>query len=375
VRTRRLGHGFMVLLALASVLLIGGDPARATTQSAARCDWIASVPPAFIGGQLTGVAAPSGTDVWASGWVEGSNSSAMFHWDGKSWRKFRLGRGELNAVTAPAADDAWAVGVARSAGWIEHWDGRRWTRVRLSGLADAALFDVAASAPDDVWAVGITDSVTGTTENEGLLALHWDGRRWRRVVMPPAQSPQTAPTTPPITFNRAGTVSAVAVRRRNDAWAVGATISDPRIPLVWHWNGQRWRLLQLPNIPQLANATLTRVAIISPSIVWVAGHRADRGENPVVLRWDDPRWDVPRQPLVVFRTAFTASPTGEVWVAQPLRRWDGREWLLSRRRQSGQWLAAIASASDGTTWAVGYSSTSGPSGWRPAPLALHHSCP
>src|SRR5580700_8458817 len=98
--------------------------------------------------------------------------------------------GVLDGIAATGPDNIWAVGYLNGSeekSLIEHWNGTEWTVVASpSPTGDVQIKAVAAASPDDAWAVGYTrpttcDPVCGTT------SLHWNGSRWSAVstVNPP----------------------------------------------------------------------------------------------------------------------------------------------------------------------------------------------
>ncbi|MEU4722541.1 hypothetical protein AB0G06_23265 [Nonomuraea dietziae] len=138
-----------------------------------------------------------------------------------TWEEMRLPDlpgGSLRAVVQISPTDVWAVGEIVQGGGepyeadrscpesyqrpeeqvttplAVHWDGRAWRRMELP-LASGRLTSVTAFGPDDVWAAG----------HEAAF-LHFDGRKW---------SAESASGT--------GTVKAVAaIPGTKDLWAVGA---------------------------------------------------------------------------------------------------------------------------------------------------------
>src|SRR5207247_2555753 len=92
-------------------------------------------------------------------------------------------------------DDVWAVGenISATEPFIEHFDGTRWAEVPTpaalhfpgGGALSVTLWDVAAVAPDDAWAVGGYNFLGQSTERpETPVVLHWDGSAWGVVDMP-----------------------------------------------------------------------------------------------------------------------------------------------------------------------------------------------
>jgi hypothetical protein len=121
------------------------------------------------GSALTSVAAIASNDVWASGTVTVSptRSRALIeHWDGHGWATIRPGKaGKTNGfdgVAAGSGSDIWAVGFfsnSPDAGLrtlIEHSEGAAFTKVSSPNAneLDNRLLGVASSPDGDAWAVG-----------------------------------------------------------------------------------------------------------------------------------------------------------------------------------------------------------------------------
>lgn len=218
---------------------------------------------ARIPGDIFRTAAARGArDAWLVGeqWRGGheNGKTLVERWNGSRWRVVPSPNppaaghrydAVLQAVSVRSASDAWAVGyrlggphllVARTL--VEHWDGRRWRivpspNVRASGgvLYDI-LFAVTVDGPDDAWAVGSYESHAGGYGGGGehALVLHWNGRRWSRVALPPTR--------------QRNLLRGVAA---GDAgpWAVGDRGLPPHHhhALVERWTGTRWRIAPAPS--------------------------------------------------------------------------------------------------------------------------------
>lgn len=95
---------------------------------------------------------------------------------------------------------------------------------------------MAAISATDVGAVG---SVGGFSD-ERPLAEHWDGTAWSKVKTP---NPRRFSTD-------SNALNAVAVLSANDVWAVGTHFDNGHTsikPLIEHWDGTRWRVVQNPS--------------------------------------------------------------------------------------------------------------------------------
>jgi hypothetical protein len=310
---------------------------------------------------MRAVAATSSSDVWAVGSNASSHRPLIEHWDGLTWKVVpgpRISDGQLFDVAALSSTDAWAVGLShptrRSFGMplIEHWDGRRWTRVAIRGVR-SPLYGVTALSPHDVWAVG----GVGDLPQAPGVTLHWDGRRWTRVPGP----------------GRAWLTDVVAISSRK-VWAVGSLESSP---FVMRWDGRRWHPLVLPRPPDSDDSGLRSVAAASPNDIWAAGYD-DEGltrDDPLVYHWNGEHWRMASPPGVgelpdvvgglsgiaarsksdIWAVGGYVGPGGDPTLVGPGRiwRWNGTRWQ-GIAAQPGRVLEAIATDRGKGLWAVGF---------------------
>jgi hypothetical protein len=143
-----------------------------------------SMPVTSVSNILAAVAGSSSRDVWAVGsyylWANGVRGSRalVLHWTGSSWKLVAnpptvAGHVSfLNGVAAPSGTGVWAVGGTNRHnarhGLAERWNGRRWSVVHTTG---PALVGLSALAANDAWAVG--GSYAG-----GGQVRYWNGHRW-----------------------------------------------------------------------------------------------------------------------------------------------------------------------------------------------------
>jgi len=167
---------------------------------------------------LTGVAAVSSVDVWATGWCGSGGTTPdqgfVVHWNGHNWsvaagKGVLPGQSQLYGVSAGGPGDIWVVGNTQAAGasqpvaLTEHWNGTTWARVAVGGQSRAAGLRAVAVAPTISWAVG-----AGTSSQPpfaGPASVYSTGGAWR-----------TAPVTPPF-----GSLSGVSFDPSGHVWAVG----------------------------------------------------------------------------------------------------------------------------------------------------------
>ena len=175
-----------------------------------------------------------------------------------------------------------------------------------------------------------------------------------------------------------------------DAWAVGWTIdgtSRPAShPLIEHWNGLRWSLVQdsSPQIQRYLNA----VSAVSGQDAWAVGNSMSSAD-PVIEHWDGHAWHlVPGASLSTYGGSLfgvAAVASGDVWavgegdVGAQFRvalaeHWDGRHWQASPMPalpgQSSR-LVSITAVSSRDVWAAGYYQGDSPYGLPAGPLILH----
>lgn len=228
-------------------------------------------------GTLYDVRATSSSNAWAVGYQQGQKVRGLVeHWDGVSWTAQRAPAGEgsrFYGVAAGGPTDAWAVGAGPLGSLTDHWDGVRWSTIPPPA---ANLYSVAEVAPDDVWAVGLA----------GLrfrpVAAHWDGIRWSLVP--------TLPLPPGATE---GSLQDVTATSSQDVWAVGyfSSAQGKTLPLVEHWDGTAWSLVQAPVL-----GSLNGVFALSAGETWVVGSNIGATPNSVTEHWDGLGWTPVRPP-------------------------------------------------------------------------------
>lgn len=242
--------------------------------------------------ELLGVRAVSGSEAWAVGdtFTSTTQKSLVLHFTGGAWHLVTTPHvnndDKLIGVAATSARDVWAVGQASSRPQVEaarrpfarpelgpgqlapaaasssqtlilHWNGKRWTHVPSPSPNNAdALLGVGASSPASALAVGDEGTPTGGFRT---LALRWNGKAWTHVAAP---SPGPAANE---VF-----LEGVTMTAPGSAWAVGASgPSNNERPLIAHWNGSRWTMVQAPDPGGFS--MLFGVGASSGSSIWAVG--------------------------------------------------------------------------------------------------------
>src|SRR3954454_18785093 len=175
------------------------------------------------GASLAAVDARSANDIWAVGRMgqNGAERTLIERWNGKAWTVVPSpNRGTdstpnvLTGVAALSAANVWAVGYIsgsdnRRSSLTLHWNGNAWSIVPSPqpGSHQTALASVAGGKATDVWAVG---NYTDPTGNYKTMAIHWNGSTW-----------SLSPTPNPSAVDGYHVLSAVTALKSGLVWGAG----------------------------------------------------------------------------------------------------------------------------------------------------------
>ncbi|WP_460371087.1 hypothetical protein, partial [Actinocorallia lasiicapitis] len=130
---------------------------------------------------------------------------------------------QVTAMKAVGPKDVWVFTahrpVERPFPQAHHWDGRKWRRVALPPGTSGLVHDVDGTAPDDLWAVVAGDSDSSTTQG----VLRWNGRSWKLVKRLPG-GPVDSPNT-------------ITVPSRGRVWVLKIVEGGTDL---WRFDGRRW---------------------------------------------------------------------------------------------------------------------------------------
>jgi hypothetical protein len=286
-------------------------------------------------------------------------------------------------------DEGWVVANTNRGGQNRrvayHWHDGRWTMVPTAVSFDPLVYgldlvDVASVSDGDAWLVGGLYRVDQGTlgMRHGVHIQRWDGTRWSIVDNP------LATTT-------GAELHSVTARSADDVWAVGQrrNAADAVVPLVMHWDGARWSVVDVPT--GATPAALYAVSAAGADNVWAVGGqtRPDGLAIPLAMQWNGTEWRVHQLPDVgnsLYRGVYAASPTA-VWAVGYFTRgsdvfflhWDGQSWHRVRPpgSASGEYLLDeyydIHGTGPDNVWAVGrhWNASSYPS---ETPAVAHLSC-
>jgi hypothetical protein len=329
---------------------------------------------------LAGVSASSVTDAWAVGayYPPGSNVLATLgeHFDGTRWTAFPLPNVGVQENALPAASMTstglgWAVGYFVNGRFqqqtlVEHFDGTVWSVVPSPspGAQQNILYGVAAITDYDVWAVGAAQDSNGLWHT---LTEHWDGSEWSVVKAVDAG----------VNGNQLFAVNALST---NNVYAVGqqASAGFPNQALIEHWNGKSWSIISSPNdlsasaLPLGVTATASSLTVVgqqetdtAPYTTYVAA-----GAPSSLSIQTTPNAGAGENDLFGVATAADGSTWAVGWDIDPatdnhnplvVQGINGVWSLVSSPRfaaGSDSGLAAITAIPGGGLWAVGVTATS-----------------
>ncbi len=242
-----------------------------------------------------------------------------------------------------------------------HWNGRSWRLVPSPNTADGAWLAGVGIAPSgEAWAAGWS---TSATFSQSTLVERWDGSAWSIESTP---NPGTG-------SNR---LAAIAVVASDDAWAVGGwgDVSARGHPLIEHWDGLTWRVVNGPNA---RGGSLDGIAAVTADDVWAVGVQdLPSGQLTVFEHWDGTRWSRVPAPAPTprpFLFDISAAGSSDVWAVGytydgsrfhgVTEHWDGTSWsvvpdpalFLGHHRGGvpGNHLQGVAALSGGDVRAVG----------------------
>jgi hypothetical protein len=311
------------------------------------------------------VAALSDRDVWVVGDGAGTSNTSIFieHFDGRSWHKYSVsglppGSATLQDVKAVSTDDVWAVGSAGDGTALAlHWNGKSWKRIVTpeshpgwSTVWNALL----VKASNDVWVVGGWDAGGPTGGyNYVAMAAHWDGHKW-------------VDRSPSISTNLTG-FSGVAALAGQQLLTVGNNSGDSCCfgSSSGRWTGSTWVQPTLPD----AYASANGMTGVSPTEAWAVGDDYLDGYASPTWHWQNGAWHLVRTHSTAILSAVTHRSASDIWaVGGAIERYDGKTWRivqkLPRAFAGGTDLTAITVSPSGRLWAVGRLGT--PAGdWRP----------
>jgi hypothetical protein len=264
------------------------------------------------GASFAGIDARSADDVWVVGTKFGAeyapntvgNDTLIEHWNGTRWSVLpspnATRRGNwLNGVAALSTSNVWATGYSEDATggpktMTLHWDGAAWAIVPSpnSGSAGSVLWGAGTDGASGVWAFG--HSWDDSNAQLEALYMRWNGKAWQIVPPPRGRASHLTP-------------GALDGSASNDVWAVGSDATGSF--LIARWDGSIWRAVkaELPSGIEDANLALHDVVAPSADEAWAVGgyqltsragtlHLVEY--HPVLEHWDGSQWRLVQLPVI-----------------------------------------------------------------------------
>jgi hypothetical protein len=190
------------------------------------------------GGEVPVSELTDGTE-WQEGVEAGDLTTSYSSFDGISCSS-------INNCQAVGGDDN---NLGGSVALVEHWNGARWYQEELGHVLAGSTFSEldSISCASSKFCAAVGGLRQSTTAKSHLLALMWNGRRWK-VLQPPNPKIFTAP--------QLVNVSCSSARSCVAAGNVGVD------GFVERWNGTKWRLGPILQVP---SKTVEFSAVACPS--------------------------------------------------------------------------------------------------------------
>lgn len=242
------------------------------------------------------------------------------------------------------------------------WDGRTLRQqpaIPLAPHMPAGMGDLSFHSATEGWTM-VTGILSG--QNINATARFSDGR-WTLV-------PGAAPANPRTT---AHLIMDIVSLSGTDAWAVGGAQQrgGGAAPLIQHWDGARWQVVDQP-ASALTGGALVAVSARSPRDVWATGTHRDPDDGSytaLFLHYDGESWQrvpAPRYAEEIRINALSARAADDVWavgsLGSPAARasrpfalhWDGAQWHESTGIPDVGWaeFRGVYAAAPDSVWAV-----------------------
>src|ERR1700694_3107069 len=174
------------------------------------------------------------------------------------------GGGVSLGSAALSPTNVWAVGGAGPRPLVEHWDGHHWSIVASpnpDGTGHSMLYGVSARSSADIWAAGYSYSYQ--TDTWHPLIEHWNGSQWTLIQSPNFGDP---------TYSTA--LLAIRALSPTNVWAVGQAYNMQKgtaQALIEHWNGSQWSIVPGLSARGATYSWLQSIAALSSTNIWAGG--------------------------------------------------------------------------------------------------------
>ncbi len=249
----------------------------------------------------------------------------------------------MKAIWGSSPTDVYVVGHNDTGnGHMYHYNGKSWQPVLLGSRA--SFSDIHGFAPDDIWAVGDELDFNPNPPPDYIdksAVLHYDGRRWQQVPLPPGRKLDSVGGTSSTNLF-AGGINGTLFHYDGTHWQPDSLpFAIEKDALPWHF------------IPAIAGAPKSNdIYLLYVNQV---------GTN-YLLKREGGRWQVIYDMLNNAFSDLWLSPWGKLYgTGDDVQWWDGSKWnplFENENREFGTFYSkAVIGAADDNLFIVGYAGT------------------
>ncbi len=223
----------------------------------------------------------------------------------------------VTTILPLAKNDVWIAGsysnsLSLTVPLYEHFDGSRWMVVPNPAVGDSGnISELSALSTHDIWAVG-TYRANPDNPIDVPLIEHWNGSHWSMINQQFSS-----------TFATGGLTSVVALSA-NNVWMVGSQRGNinatPTQTFIEHWNGSQIQMVASPDPVNTTSNYLKAITALSANDIWSVGI-SDTG-NTLTEHWDGSQWTIVASPNITFNqgipnfnilTSASSASKSDVW--------------------------------------------------------------
>ena len=155
----------------------------------------------------------------------------------------------------------------------------------------------------------------------------------------------------------------MAAISKDNVWAVGSEYTNP---LVEHWDGKSWQVVNVPDSATLGyfgdyhpiDDRLSAIKAFSATDIYISG-------STLLEHWDGKSWHVLKRP-VIGASRLSVHSNKDIWVsddaqgpdANAMAHWDGQQWQFYRLpygTEQNHYTGGILEMKPNDVWSVGSS--------------------